>query len=256
MSKIPFAGIHIDNLSQEEALERIRALLKRRQFGYIVTPNAQHINILQNDWEFRKIYDEAGLVLADGMSIVFALRILGYPLKEKCSGADMFNDIMRLGAAQNKNLFILGGSNGSEKIAVKKAMRLFPDLRIQSYSPPSGFDCDPAESRSIVQKILAHRTDMLFICVGSPRSEKWVYRNRDSLSGCLAFPLGDSLNFFAGVKKRAPKWMRDSGLEWLYRLAQEPHRLWRRYIVGNIRFAGIFVRELWKNHSGKPERKS
>jgi exopolysaccharide biosynthesis WecB/TagA/CpsF family protein len=240
------AGIQIDNLSQEEALGKIRVLLEKKRFGYIVTPNAQHINILQKDQDFKKIYDDACLVLADGMSIVFALRILGYPLKEKCSGADMFGDIIRLAAELDRNLFILGGAEGSEEKAVTRAKQIHPRLRIQSYSPRRGFELDPAASRSIIQRITDFNTDVLFICVGSPKSEKWIYRNQESLGECLVFPLGDSLNFYAGSKKRAPRWMRDSGLEWLYRLAREPLRLWRRYLIGNVTFVGIFARELWK----------
>jgi N-acetylglucosaminyldiphosphoundecaprenol N-acetyl-beta-D-mannosaminyltransferase len=256
MDKIPFAGIHIDNLSQQEAMETIRVLLDKKHFGYIVTPNAQHINILQKDKEFKKIYDRASLILADGMSIVFALRILGYPLKEKCSGADMFNDIIGLAAELGRNLFILGGNNGSEFKAVARASQLYPHLHIQSFSPRQGFERDPVESRSIIQRITASNTDVLFICVGSPKSEKWIYRNKDRLGKCLVFPLGDSLNFFAGIKKRAPKWMRDSGLEWLYRFAKEPRRLWKRYLIGNIQFAGIFVRELWKKIGGSSQNNS
>ena len=138
-------------------------------------------------------------------------------------------------------------------MAVEKAKRLYPHLCIRFYSPPQGFERDPVKSRSIVQRIVAHKTDVLLICVGSPKSEKWIYSHQDSLGGCLAFSLGDALNFFAGVKKRAPKWMRHSGLEWLYRLAQEPHRLWRRYLLGNTRFAVIFARELWNKLNGKTE---
>ncbi|MFC2163905.1 WecB/TagA/CpsF family glycosyltransferase [Acidobacteriota bacterium] len=253
LDKIPFAGIHIDNLSQEEALDKIRELLKSKHLGYVVTPNAQHINILQNDKEFKKIYDEAALVLADGMSIVFSLKILGQPLKEKCSGADLFNNIIRLAAAQNKKLFILGGINGSEKIAEEKAGCRYPNLHIQSYSPPRGFEHNSEETQSILQKIIAHETDVLLVCVGSPKSEKWIYRNQGVLNGCLSFIVGDSVNFFAGIKKRAPKWMRKSGLEWLYRLAKEPHRLWRRYLIGNTRFALIFFRELWNRLNKKSE---
>jgi len=256
LEKFTFAGIRIDNLNQAEALVRIEDLLAKKRFGYIVTPNAQHLALLQKDVEFKKIYDEADLVLADGMSIVFALRMLGNPLKEKCSGADMFKDIIDLTAAQNKNLFILGGTDGSETKAVAKAKQLHPRLRIGSYSPSQGFERDPVESHAILKKIKAHRTDVLFMCVGSPKSEKWIYRNRESLGGCLAFPLGDALNFFAGVKNRAPKWMRDSGLEWLYRFTREPHRLWRRYLIGNMSFALIFGRELWKKLDGNQENRS
>lgn len=231
-------------------MERIRKFLEEKRFGYIVTPNAQHINILQKDEEFKEIYDRASLILADGMSIVFALRIFGHPLKEKCSGADMFGDIVGLTAELGQSLFILGGKDGSEDQAVAKARQLYPHLHIQAYSPRRGFECDPDESRSIIQRITDFDTDVLFICIGSPKSEKWIYRNRDRLGRCFVFPLGDSLNFFAGVKKRAPKWMRDLGLEWLYRLAKEPLRLWKRYLVGNIQFAWIFIRELWKKFRG------
>jgi len=248
MDKISFAGIEIDNLSFREALQKIRAMIESNKRGYIVTPNAQHINLLQDDEEFKKSYEDACLVLADGMSVIFALRVLGTPVKERCAGSDMFQKIIHLAAELNKNIFILGGTEGSEKIAFRKIKQMHPNLKVYYYSPPFDFEKNEEENQKILKAINASDAEILFMCVGTPKSEKWLYRYFSHLKTHLAFVFGDSLNFFAGIKQRAPKWLQKMGLEWLFRLIQEPRRLWRRYLIGNAQFIVLSIREMSRKY--------
>lgn len=242
-SKFRFAGIEIDNLTIDEVLDRIKELVEKNKKSYIVAPNAAHIVLLQKDKEFKKAYEKAEMVLADGMSILFASYLLGVPLRAKCSGADLFPKICELLYNMNKKIFILGGVNGSEKIAEEKLKKMYPGIKVKTYSPPIGFENDEYETKRIIEMINDFSTDFLFLCTGAPKSEKWIYKNINRLNIKVAFHVGMALNFFAGVKKRAPRLIQKIGLEWFWRLVQEPKRLWRRYLIGNMVFIWLILKE-------------
>jgi N-acetylglucosaminyldiphosphoundecaprenol N-acetyl-beta-D-mannosaminyltransferase len=241
-----FAGIKVDNISLADAINEIKDILKNGMKGYILTPNAYHIVKVQKDIEFKRIYKNALLVLPDGMSIIFASKILGYRLKGRCAGVDLFPEICKIAALLNKNIFILGGTNGSEKLAEKKLKNLYPSMNIISYSPINGFENNKKETLKIIKLINHSNSNILIICVGSPKSEKWFFRNANWLKIDLAFSLGHALEIFAGTKKRAPQWIQNAGLEWLYRFIHEPKRLWKRYLIGNFIFIWLFLKEFVK----------
>jgi len=246
MGKINFARIKIDNFSMEEVKEKIIETIKKNKKFYIVTPNAAHIVLLQRDKEFYEIYKNAGLTLADGISIVWASRILGTPLKERVTGADLFREVCEIANRMGKSIFILGGVNESEKIAENKLEKMYPNMKVYSYSPPFGFESDSIESNKILNMINMSKADILFVCVGPPKSEKWFYKHLNVLNIKLICPFGAALDFFTGTKKRAPEWVQEIGLEWFWRLIQDPGRLWKRYLVGNVIFIFIVLKEIYK----------
>lgn len=246
MNTISFGGIKIANVNLHEAIEEIKNSLQKKQKSYVVTPNAAHFYFLRKDKEFREAYAHASLVLADGMSVIFASRIIGTPLKERCSGADLFRIVCGLAASLNKNIFILGGIKGSDKIAKKKLQKEYKNIQINTYSPSFGFEKSEKETKKIIVLINKMPSDILFICVGSPKSEKWLHRNISHLKITMAFVFGDSLNIYAGTKMRAPIWMQKAGLEWFFRLLQEPGRLWKRYLFSNTFFIYLCINELFK----------
>ncbi len=246
-SYISFLGVEIDNLTKMEAIKKIRDFLHRKEKGYIVTPNASHMVELQNDKKFLESYKNALLIVPDGFSIVLASKLLGKPLKEKCSGADLFPEICKLASELGMRIFILGGRDGSEKIVEEKIREAFPGIVVSSFSPPFGFEKNEEIEKEIINLINDFKTDILFVCVGTPKSEKWIYKNFNHLNINLAFSLGSAPEFFTGVKRRAPKWMQKVGLEWLWRLIQEPGRLWKRYLIGNTIFIWLIIKELIKN---------
>lgn len=241
-----FRGIRINNLTRQEALQKISQILLERKPSLIVTPNAYHFVLLEKDELFHQAYNRASLVLADGMSLIFISRLLRCPLKERIAGADLFPQICALAAEQQKRLFLLGGEGGSEKIALEKMKKIWPQLEVAAYAPPPGFERDPEMSDRIIGLIKNFSPDILFCFVGSPKSEKWLIQNFDRLQVNLAASFGASLNYFAGVKKRAPSWIRQLGLEWAWRLALEPRRLARRYLVGNCEFLYLVLKEFLK----------
>lgn len=239
-----FAGVRINNLTRQEAVKEIAALLPQPGPSLVFTPNAYHFVLLKKDKIFHQAYMSARLVLADGMSLVFASYLLGSPLKQRVAGADLFPEICRLAASLNRRVFFLGGEAGSEKQALLKINRLWPGLKAMAYSPPFGFESDPRETEKIRKMIHEFRTDLLFCFVGSPKSEKWLYQNLPYLKVTIAASLGASLKYFVGVEKRAPSILRSLGLEWSWRLVHDPSRLWKRYLVGNLEFIGLVFREL------------
>jgi N-acetylglucosaminyldiphosphoundecaprenol N-acetyl-beta-D-mannosaminyltransferase len=242
--KFKFAGIEINNLARGEAIGKIERLINEDNPVYVVTPNAAHIVLLQKDKEFKEAYKKASLVLADGMSIFFVSKVLGVPLKDKCSGSDLFEEVCKICAKNNKSLFLLGGVKGSEKIAEQKLKQLYPSLGVFSYSPPRGFENDKEETKKIIDMVNNSQINVLIVCVGTPKSEKWLLKNIDKMQISLACSFGSSLDYFAGVKKRAPLLWQRFGLEWFWRFVQEPRRLWRRYLIGNAMFIWLVFKEI------------
>lgn len=244
-NKFVFNRIAIDNLTITEAVEKINKMIVQCEKGYIFTVNAAHFLYLRNDSQFLEAYNSCSLILADGMSLVFASKLLGKSLKEKCSGVDLFYTICRSICLKNIRIFILGGTRGSEKITRDKLLESNPGLEVDAYSPRMDFGPGIAEDKEVCKRIRTFKPDLLLVFLGSPKSEKWIYNNFSSLNGTIAISLGASLDYFSGVKKRAPVWMQRIGLEWFYRLYREPHRLWKRYLFGNFYFFLLLLKEFF-----------
>ncbi len=242
--KIELFGISIDNVTMAETLEEVWGWLEFEGKHYVVTPNVDHILRLQKDEEFQKIYRGASLVIADGMPLVWASRLLGKPLKERVTGSDLFPQLCRLAAFDGKDVFFLGSMPGVAELAAKNLAKRFPGFRMAGcYSPPFGFEKNPEENKKIIRKINESKAPILFIALGAPKQEKWIYRHMNDLNIKAAFCIGASIDFEAGVVKRAPEWMGKLGLEWLWRLASDPKRLWRRYLIEDMGFLGLFLKE-------------
>jgi N-acetylglucosaminyldiphosphoundecaprenol N-acetyl-beta-D-mannosaminyltransferase len=244
--------MRVDNVTCSDVLDRIRRLLRGRGQHHIVTPNAHHVLLFQKDPVFREVYARAAMALPDGISMVLASKVLGGPLQGRCCGADVFLNICRLCHQLKKRVFLLGGSPGSEGRAEAKLLRLFPGMAVSSYSPPFGFDENEAQTRRAIEAVRRFRTDVLVVGVGAPKSENWVYRERERLGFKLALMLGSALGYFVGSQRRAPLWMRRLGLEWLFRLVLEPRRLWKRYILGNPAFLLLVAKERFRGKAASP----
>jgi N-acetylglucosaminyldiphosphoundecaprenol N-acetyl-beta-D-mannosaminyltransferase len=244
-SRIDIAGAGVHGYSFREAVDRI---IERARTGgepaYVVTPNAHHVCLLRDSEEFRRIYDHAWLSLADGTPLVWASRILGTPVPEKVSGSDLLPAICKAIAGTGLRVFFLGGRPGAADAAAQVLQERYPGLSIAgTYCPPMGFERDPAESARAVEAVRAARPDILFVGLGAPKQEIWMYENRERLGVPVSLGVGVSFEFVAGLVKRAPKWMRKAGLEWFYRLAAEPRRLWKRYAVTNPRFMWLVANQ-------------
>ena len=243
--KINIVGAQVDRYSFDEVVEMtIDRALTGTSPAYIVTPNAQHINNLQHDSLFQEIYRRAFLVVPDGTSILWAAKFLKTPLKGKVSGSNLFEKLCERGASQPLRIFLLGGRPQAAERAAKILEQRYVGLEIVgTYCPPYGFENDPSAMKLINKEITRAAPNLLFVGLGSPKQEKWVYANYQQLKVPVSIGIGISFEFIAGMVKRAPVWMQNSGLEWLFRLMMEPKRLWRRYVIGNPLFIYLVLRQ-------------
>ncbi|MDY6822646.1 MAG: WecB/TagA/CpsF family glycosyltransferase [Thermodesulfobacteriota bacterium] len=234
---IKISNIYIDNLTLKDAIKKIELFLVEKQNKIVVTPNADHIVQLQNDKLFCEIYKSADLILADGMPLIWASKFLNTPLKEKISGSDLFPELCRVSAIKGYKLFFMGGREGAAQLSSEKFKSIYPNIKIiGTYCPPYGFENNPAENEKILNIIKGVEPDILFVGLGAPKQEKWIYKYKDQYQVPVSIGIGGSFEFEAGLVERAPKWMQYNGLEWLWRLLKEPKRLWKRYLVDDMKF--------------------
>jgi N-acetylglucosaminyldiphosphoundecaprenol N-acetyl-beta-D-mannosaminyltransferase len=245
-NKVIILNVKVGNFTTDEAIKRIEVLIKEGKPEYVVTPNVDHIVKLQNDAEFRQIYENASLVLADGMPLIWAARFLGTPLKGKISGSDLFPKLCRVAAKKGYKLFLLGGREGAALKAAEVLRDRYPDIQIVgTYSPPFGFENDNKENDKIFRMIRDPKPDILFVGLGAPKQERWIYKYRNEYKVPVSIGVGVSFEFVSGMVKRAPLWMQRGGLEWFWRLMMEPKRLWKRYLIDDpIFFWLVFKQKL------------
>jgi len=232
----------------------IDRLLQDFNKGVLVTPNVDHMMTLQEDYEFYKIYQEADYIVLDSQVIAFIMKyFLRTPVPEKISGSDFFPAFCQYHKDNpDIKIFLLGGKAG----APEKAMELInkkvgSNIVIGAHSPSMGFENNADECASIVEMINSSGATVLAIGVGSPKQEKWIFNFKKMLPRVRIFMgIGATIEFEAGYVDRAPYWISRIGFEWLYRLLQEPRRLWRRYLIRDIPFFWLVLKQrigLYKN---------
>jgi N-acetylglucosaminyldiphosphoundecaprenol N-acetyl-beta-D-mannosaminyltransferase len=243
--KVNICGANIDKYSFDDIVEAtVHHALSGRTPEYVVTPNAQHILTLQKDAHFREIYHKAFLVVPDGVSLLWAAKFLQTPLKGRVNGTDLFERLCAIAAAKGLKIFLLGGRPGAAEKARDTLQARHPGLNIvDTYCPPYGFESKPAELALINSKIKAVAPHILFVGLGAPKQEYWIYDNYQELGVPISVGIGVSFELVADMVKRAPVWMQKMGLEWFFRLIVEPRRLWQRYIIGNPLFIWLVLRQ-------------
>ena len=250
MKKINILNLEIDNWSKQELLDNLKS-------GVVFTPNVDHLIKLQRDSEFVQSYSIGNYKICDSQIILYASKFLGTPIKEKISGSDLLPAFCNH-HRNNKDIkiFLLGAAQGvaskAQKVINHKVGR---NIVVDSYSPPFGFEKDEAECRHIVDMINNSDATVLVLGLGAPKQEKWLYKYKDDFKFIKIFmALGATIDFEAGNVKRAPKWMSEIGLEWLFRLLCEPKRLWKRYLLDDIPFFLLILRQklnLYLNKNSK-----
>lgn len=231
------AGVRIDCVTEDQAIERILELARRPGADVVLTPNVDHILRTRRIPEFKAIYDNASLVVADGMPVVWASRILGQPLPERVAGSDLMPRCVVAAARAGLTYFFVGGMAGdAEQAARILADRAGHDGLVGIDCPPYGFEQDTAYVERLVERINAASPNLLFVGLGSPKQEFLIDRLRSRVAVNVMMGVGVTFSFVAGTVRRAPKLMQRLGLEWMWRLACEPRRLWRRYLDNLVRF--------------------
>ena len=241
--RMRFLNTHVDNLTMAEAVEEAKRLIRQRNNSYLVTPNVDHIVKIEHDQLFREIYEGADLVLTDGKPLVWMSRLMGTPIKEKISGSDYFPEVCKMAAKEGFSIFLLVAAEGVAKKAAINLMKKYKNLKIAGvYSPSYTFENDVEEISGIIRKINQTKPDILCIGLGTPKQEKFYYQYKDLLNVPLTLHIGATIDFEAGVVKRAPKWVSYAGFEWFYRLLREPRRLYRRYLLDDVEILPIFFK--------------
>lgn len=243
MGRIQLLNTEIDNISMEEALDRIDAMVQDRKPAYVVTPNLDHIVTIERDAYFREAYAHADLILADGKPLLWIAMARKTPIREKISGSDLFPRLAELAANNGYTMFFLGAGEGIAAQAAEKLKKQYPGLRIAGcYAPPIGFEQDRSAVHEIIQRVQTANPDILIVGLGTPKQEKFLYRYYKQMGVPVSLGLGASFDFVAGNRKRAPRWMSEHGLEWLYRTLQEPKRLAGRYIKDAVCILPILIK--------------
>lgn len=225
------------------ALREIDRLINDGKYHFVVTPNVDHIVKMEKDEAMREAYRDADLILTDGKPLVWVSHLYKTPIKEKISGSDLFPQLCKLAAEKNYKMFFLGAAEGVAEEAARRLKKRFDGLQIVgTYSPPRGFENDETETEKIIRMIRDAAPHILIVALGAPKQEKFIFNYKDQLRVPVSLGLGASLDFEAGVVKRAPKWMRNHGFEWLYRLLQDPKRLFKRYIIEDSAFFPLILK--------------
>jgi N-acetylglucosaminyldiphosphoundecaprenol N-acetyl-beta-D-mannosaminyltransferase len=244
----------VDCCSLAEAVDVVtRHAALRGPSACVVTPNAQHIVLLESDAGMQQAYAHADLVLADGASLLMASRLLGEKLCSRIAGIDLFERLCHQAAEFGLRVFLLGGHPGSAQLAAEKLQRRFRDLPIVgTYCPPPGFEHDDRELQAIDDALRRTQPDLVFVALGAPKQEFWMHRYGRHSGAPVLIGVGGSFEIMGGLRRRAPRFLQRIGAEWLYRLLLEPRRLWRRYLIGNGRFLWIVLRQRAAQFREKP----
>ena len=215
-------GIAFDDLTREEAARRGAELLGEDRFHYVVTPNPEFILAAERDPEFLRVLNGADLVLADGVGVLYSSKILGTPLKGRVPGIEFAEDMLACLDQMGGRLYLLGAKPGVAQEAGRRILERYPDITL--CGTHDGYFKD---EQAVLLEVAAARPDLLFVCLGAPKQEKWMARWGKHTGARLAIGLGGALDVMAGMVERAPESWRKLGLEWAYRLKKEPQRAGR-----------------------------
>lgn len=221
--RVDVLGVGFDSITLDEAADKAySALCGDVSAGYVVTPNPEIVRICRDDPAFRDVLNGAFLVLPDGIGVVYGAKLLGRPVKQRVPGIDFVSSLFERMAKTGKSVFLFGAKPGIAEAAADRISEKYPGLVIAGTC--NGYFSDDAP---IIEKINSSAPDLLLVCLGAPKQERWMSENTGRLNVRLMAGLGGSLDVFAGTVKRAPERWQRLGLEWLYRLLKEPRRITR-----------------------------
>lgn len=241
-------GLSFNNLTVAETIETLTNRLESGTQTAVFTPNAEIVQACIDEPSLYPVVGSADLLVPDGIGVIKAAKILGTPLKEKVAGVVIGEKLIEeLSHRQNHSLFLLGGRPGVAQIAAENMTKKYPGLTIAGLHD-GYFQKDGAENEAVLEEIRQSGADVLYVCLGAPTQEKWIYANRAALPKVtLLLGLGGSVDVYAGTVKRAPKIFIKLGLEWFYRLCKEPKRIGRMMNLPRFYFGTI----LWKIRNKK-----
>jgi N-acetylglucosaminyldiphosphoundecaprenol N-acetyl-beta-D-mannosaminyltransferase len=237
--RVSVVGSPVDALTFSETLTEVARLITARRPVQHCVVNASKIVLMHRDSRLKDIVSSCELINADGQSIVWASRLLGQPVPARVAGIDLFQALLSLSERCGYSVFLLGATQEVLEGVLSRLHREHPGLKVAGSH--NGYWRDE-QTRDVVEVVRAAAPDILFVGMPSPRKEYWLAENLDALGVPFSMGVGGSFDVYAGAVKRAPLWLQRVGLEWFYRFVQEPGRMWRRYLVGNLEFACLVLR--------------
>jgi len=240
VNRVNFIGIPLDNISMSETLLRIEnAISTKKQIHHCVI-NAGKVVKIKSDEKLKESVINSDIINADGMSIVWAARLMGHEIKERVAGIDLMDNLVRLAHEKNYKCFFLGAKEKIVKKIVNHYSIKYSNKIISGYR--NGY-FDTEEEKIIIDQIIKSKANFLFVAITSPKKEIFINKYKAKLKSInLIMGVGGSFDVISGEVKRAPLFMQKMGLEWFYRFVQEPGRMWRRYLIGNLKFILIILK--------------
>ncbi|MCM0647416.1 WecB/TagA/CpsF family glycosyltransferase [Clostridium swellfunianum] len=238
-NRVKLLGSNLDPLTMGETIEKVEELIKSGIYNQHVVINASKVNLMQENEELADIINSCPLINADGQSVVWAGRFLGYEIPERVAGIDLFLKLVELCNEKGYRPYFFGAKQEVVEKVVDIFKSKYKNLQVAGYR--NGYFKEE-ESYSIAEEIRRVNTDILFVAFSSPKKEFWISKYQEVMKVPFAMGVGGSFDVVAGITKRAPKWMQKSGLEWFYRFIQEPRRMAKRYIVGNYKFIKLVAK--------------
>jgi len=236
--RIEIMDMPIDPTTEEEVVETVGEGVTRGEGGWVITPNLDHLRLYQRSEEVREHFDDADLVVPDGMPLVWASRIQDTPLPERVAGSDLIWSLTEEAGRRDASLYLVGGNPGTAEAAGEVLREKAPGVTIAGTEcPPLGFEQRPGELESLAKRIERYDPDIVYVGLPLDKQIALIPRLRRAVPSAWFLGLGVSFSFVCGEVPRAPRWMQRVGLEWVHRLRQEPRRLFRRYLVDGLPFA-------------------
>jgi N-acetylglucosaminyldiphosphoundecaprenol N-acetyl-beta-D-mannosaminyltransferase len=243
--------VWIDAVTFDQAVDAIERLVIAGEGGMIFTPNVDHVVQVERNPVFRDAYQKASLSVVDGQLLLWASHVLGTPLPEKISGSDLLLPLARRAADRKWRVYLLGGGPGVADHAAAELKKQF-DLEIVGIDAPFVTpEGNPVDGPEVIDRIAKARPHLLFVAFGAPKQELFLQRAMPTIRPAVGIGVGAGFDFITGRLKRAPRWISQTGMEWLYRLAQEPRRLAKRYLVDDPTFLAILARTMREPKSAR-----
>lgn len=241
----PVLGVRVDALQIPDVITQMEEWIARREWcRYIAVTGMHGVTEAQHDAEFKTILNSAGLVVADGMPLVWIGRRHGFDMRRRVYGPELMATFCEQTSTKGYRHFFYGGAPGVAQDLASRFVSRFPGMvTAGTFSPPFR-TLTQEEDREVIQVIEAARADIVWVGLSTPKQERWMFEHRDRFNVPVLVGVGAAFDLHTGRIPQAPAWMRDHGLEWLFRLSVEPRRLWRRYLVYGAEFAVLVLLEL------------
>lgn len=233
-------GLNVFAMRMDEVLDLCERHIKKREPLLLGVINAAKIVNSRRDVQLRQSLDETDIVLADGLPIVWVSKLIGHPLPERVAGIDIMLELIKRSGKEHYSIYFLGATNEVVHKVAEMVESEYPGVLIAGCH--DGY-FDGSQEKQVADEIKNSNADILFVAMGSPKKENFLGKWRTYMNVPVCHGVGGSFDVVAGITKRAPQWMQQAGLEWLYRLMQEPQRLWKRYFITNSIFIMLSIKE-------------